>query len=112
MRYSILINPIGFAEKFWGTDWVVKLQNLYTKVSIELWIIEAADDIPHTYTIMLQTVLIILGPNHTVEAIIRESVLINIFCDTHLTLEKNFMLNYLSIHHSDLNMMQTYKVLC
>lgn len=46
-----------------------------------------------------------------VEAIIRESVLINIFRDTHLTLEKNLVLNYLSTYHSDPDMTHTYEAL-
>ena len=67
--------------------------------------------VSNTYTAVLQAVLIVPGPNRTVEAIIRESVLINIFRETHLTLEKNLVLSYLSTHHSDPDMTEMYEAL-
>ncbi|EKM56790.1 uncharacterized protein PHACADRAFT_194377 [Phanerochaete carnosa HHB-10118-sp] len=77
--------PEGLKRAVWYS---MLLQNLYTK-----------------------TVLIVPGLNRTIEAIIKESVLINIFCNAHLTLEKDLVLSYLSTHHADPDMTQTYATL-
>lgn len=56
----------------------------------------------------IQSVLVVPGPNRTVDTILKESVLINVFRNSHLTLEKNLVLNYLSTHHSEPDMAATY----
>ena len=35
IRYNVLINPTGKAGQFRGADWVVELNNLFTKVSVQ-----------------------------------------------------------------------------
>ena len=44
------------------------------------------------------------GVNRTIPNIIKESVLINTFRNTYLTLDKNLQLNYISTRHSDPDM--------
>lgn len=51
------------------------------------------------------------GPDRTEDAIIKESVLINTYRSSYLTLEKNLVLNHLSTHHTDPDMTLTYDTL-
>ncbi|KAL4243917.1 hypothetical protein ABKN59_011586 [Abortiporus biennis] len=88
VHYSMLINLKGFEDTFRAVDWVVELNNLYTK-----------------------TINVAAGPNKTVENIIKESNLIDIFRDTYMTLEKNLILNHLTTLHEEPDMKITYKVL-
>ena len=44
VRHNILVNPTGQARKFRGIDWVIKLNNLFTKVSI---ILKISNETPH-----------------------------------------------------------------
>ncbi|KAI0791231.1 hypothetical protein C8Q75DRAFT_805592 [Abortiporus biennis] len=88
VRYSMLINLKGFEDTFRAINWVVELNNLYTK-----------------------TINVAAGPNKTVDNIIKESNLINIFRDMYMTLEKNLILNYLTTLHGESDMKITYKVL-
>ncbi|KAL4245543.1 hypothetical protein ABKN59_010509 [Abortiporus biennis] len=88
IRYSILINLRGLKDTFRAVDWVVELNNLYTK-----------------------TINVTAGPNKTVENIIKESTLINVFRDTYTTLEKNLVLNHLTTLHAEPDMSITYHAL-
>ncbi|KAF8836131.1 hypothetical protein BDN67DRAFT_992221 [Paxillus ammoniavirescens] len=60
--YHLLINPTGQKGKFRVVDWCVELNNLFTKV------INGG-----------------IGPNRTVECIILESPLVQVYCNLHTT---------------------------
>lgn len=51
------------------------------------------------------------GSNRTVDNIIKESVLLEVFRNSHLTLEKNLVLNHLTTHHTDPDMAETFAAL-
>lgn len=51
------------------------------------------------------------GVTRTVDNIIKESVLIDVFRQSHLTLEKNLVLNHLTTHHTDPDMTETFRAL-
>lgn len=53
----------------------------------------------------------VTGPNKTVANLMKELVLIEVFRDCYLILEKNFVLNHLTIHHTDSDMMATFQAL-
>ncbi|TFK20868.1 hypothetical protein FA15DRAFT_598960 [Coprinopsis marcescibilis] len=88
IRMNWLVNPTGKGNRFRGVDWVVERNNLYTKV--------------------------IYGggsSNHTIERIIEESVLIELFRDSHVTIENGFHLKHTTICHSPPNMVKTLQKL-
>ena len=51
---------------------------------------------------------VVAGPNKTVKNLVKESVLIEVFRDCHLTIEKNMALNHLTTHHADPDMSTTF----
>lgn len=51
------------------------------------------------------------GSTRTVENIVKESVLIDVFRNCHLTLEKNFVLSQLTTLHTEPDMTATYAAL-
>lgn len=51
------------------------------------------------------------GVNHTVQRIIDESTLIQIFRDLHLTFERNLALGHLTTRHTDPDMTLTFRAL-
>ncbi|KAF9525694.1 hypothetical protein CPB83DRAFT_771677 [Crepidotus variabilis] len=84
IRMNWLCNPTGKEFGFRGIDWLVELNNLYTKV--------------------------IYGgssSNRTLKRIIDESVLIELFRDCHLTVENGFHLEHRTIRHSPPDMTKT-----
>lgn len=48
------------------------------------------------------------GPNRTLDNIIKESVLVEVFRESYLTIEKNLVLNHLTTHHTEPNMRETF----
>ncbi|KAG1846520.1 hypothetical protein C8R48DRAFT_616346, partial [Suillus tomentosus] len=70
-------------------DWCVELNNLFTKV------INGGN-----------------GSNHTVDHIILESPLVQVYRNLHGTFERNFMRTHLTNQHAEADMAQTFKQLC
>jgi hypothetical protein len=64
-----LVNPTGKPDGFRGADWLVELNNLYTKV-----IYGGA------------------GSNYTIKCIIQESILIDLYWECHIIVENGFYL--------------------
>lgn len=58
-----------------------------------------------------QRVIVEPGPYRTEDTIVKESVLINVYRNTYLTLEKNLVLNHLTTHHTEPDMTATYAAL-
>jgi hypothetical protein len=89
IRYSMLINPTGMKGKFRAVDWCVELNNLFTKV--------------------------INGGKfsiHTVDRILLESPLVQVYCNLHEAFQKHFLHTHLSSRKSEANMVQTFAELC
>ncbi|KAI0701802.1 hypothetical protein BC835DRAFT_1217000, partial [Cytidiella melzeri] len=84
---SILINPSAKPGCFKEPDWCLELNNLYTKRA------------KHGGT----------GLNHTEQHIIDKSLLIQIFCNLHLTFERNLALGHLMTRHAEPDMTQTFE---
>ncbi|KAG1894506.1 uncharacterized protein F5891DRAFT_1130929 [Suillus fuscotomentosus] len=81
----MLCNPTGKAHAFRAVDWLVERNNLYTKV------------------IYSGT-----GLNCTIDHIINESPLIEVYWNCHVTIENAFHLSQCTIRHAPPNMTKTY----
>jgi len=85
----ILINPTGKRGKFHTVDWCIELNNLFTKV--------------------------INGgkfSNHTINRIILESPLVQVYCNLHENFQKHFSHTHLSSRKNKANMVKTFMELC
>ena len=87
-RLNWLVNPTGQAGKFRAVDWCVELNNLFTKA------VHGGD-----YS------------NYTVERIIKESPLVEIYRQARASAGQQFALTNLTSTHADADMTKTYKVL-
>jgi hypothetical protein len=85
IRYNILVNPTGKPGAFRGVDWVVELHNLFTKVE-------------HGGS----------SSNRTVDRIIKESPLVQLYRSIHTVIEKNLALSHLTTAHSNPDMARTF----
>ncbi|KAG1895704.1 uncharacterized protein F5891DRAFT_959730 [Suillus fuscotomentosus] len=74
---NLLCNPTGKSVTFHAIDWLVEQNNLYIKVIFPGG-----------------------GPNGTLEHIIKESPLIEIYRSCHVTMENTFHLQHQTIWHS------------
>ncbi|KIK76943.1 hypothetical protein PAXRUDRAFT_779574, partial [Paxillus rubicundulus Ve08.2h10] len=83
--YHILVNPTGQKGKFQGVDWCVELNNLLTKV------INGGK-----------------GSNHTVDRIILESPLVQVYRNLHSTFTRNFMHAHLTSRHAEADMAKMF----
>lgn len=89
----LLCNPTGKAFAFRAVDWLVERNNLYTKVSPWPNYFLARFDI-------LQVIFCGAGPNGTLEHIIKESPLIEVYRNCHVTMENAFHLQHRTIRHA------------
>lgn len=85
VRYNWLCNPQGTETGFRGVDWLLEVNNLYTKV------IYGGS-----------------GSNNTIDRIIKESVLISLFRDCMDIIEQQFVLTPSTTRHGDPDMTATY----
>lgn len=83
-----LINPTGKPLGFRGVDWLVELNNLYTKV-----IFGGS------------------GSNYTIDRVIEESILIDIYRHCHVIVENGFYLVNRTIRHAPPDMTKTLEAL-
>ncbi|KAF6746612.1 hypothetical protein DFP72DRAFT_992806 [Ephemerocybe angulata] len=88
IRMNWLVNPTGRPHAFRGVDWLVERNNLYTKVIYG----------GH-------------GSNRTLARILEESILIEIFRESHLAVELGFHLKHRTVHHLPPDMDRTLKKL-
>jgi hypothetical protein len=88
IRNNWLVNPTGKPDGFRGADWLVKLNNLYTKV-----IYGGA------------------GSNYTIKCIIEESILIDLYRKCHIIVQNGFYLTHRTIRHAAPEMGKTLQVL-
>ncbi|KII91006.1 hypothetical protein PLICRDRAFT_106940 [Plicaturopsis crispa FD-325 SS-3] len=88
IRKNWLVNPTGKPHAFRGADWVVERNNLYTKV-------------------------IFAGgsSNKTIDHIVKESPLIELYRECHVTVENGFHLEHRTIRHAPPNMTKTLRKL-
>ncbi|THV04168.1 hypothetical protein K435DRAFT_649856 [Dendrothele bispora CBS 962.96] len=77
IRMNWLVNPSGKSKGFRAVDWLVELNNLYTKV------IHAGG-----------------SSNRTIDHIIKESPLIELYRQCHMAIEKGFYLNHQTVRHA------------
>ncbi|TFK62852.1 hypothetical protein BDN72DRAFT_872441 [Pluteus cervinus] len=84
IRMNLLCNPTGKPHAFRAVDWLVERNNLYTKV------------------IFGGT-----GSSHTIQHIIKESNLIELYRQCHVTMERGFFLTNRTIHHKHPDMTLT-----
>ncbi|KAF7309132.1 hypothetical protein MKEN_01115300 [Mycena kentingensis (nom. inval.)] len=84
IRMNWLVNPTGKSGRFRGVDWLVELNNLYTKVI-------------HSGS----------SSNHTLDHIIKESNLIEFYRHSHVTIEHGFHLKHLTVRHAPPDMTRT-----
>ncbi|KAG1850876.1 hypothetical protein F4604DRAFT_1592689, partial [Suillus subluteus] len=84
IRMNLLCNPMGKSLSFRPVDWLVERNNLYTKV------------------IFAGT-----GPNRTIEHIIKQSPLIEVYRNCHVTIENAFHLTHRTIRHAQPDMTKT-----
>ncbi|KAG1754913.1 uncharacterized protein EDB91DRAFT_1042621, partial [Suillus paluster] len=88
VRTNLLCNPTGKPLAFRAVDWVVKRNNLYTKVIFRGG-----------------------GPNGTLDHIIKESPLIEVYRSCHVTMENAFHLQHHTIRHAPPDMTKTIQKL-
>ncbi|KAG1896135.1 uncharacterized protein F5891DRAFT_959147, partial [Suillus fuscotomentosus] len=88
IRMNLLCNPSGHALAFRAVDWVVERNNLYTKVIYRGG-----------------------GPNGTLEHIIKESPLIEVYRNCHVVIKNRFHLQHQTIRHAQPEMMNTIRKL-
>ncbi|KIJ09813.1 hypothetical protein PAXINDRAFT_17114 [Paxillus involutus ATCC 200175] len=85
IRYHMLVNPNGKVLKWRAVDWCVKLNNLFTKVKNGG-----------------------KGSNRTVERILLESPLVQVYRNIQGMIQKNFDHSHLTTKHGDPNMKKTF----
>ncbi|KIK80180.1 hypothetical protein PAXRUDRAFT_159334, partial [Paxillus rubicundulus Ve08.2h10] len=83
--YHILMNPTGKVMKWRAVDWCVELNNLFTKVKNGG-----------------------KGLNHTVQQILLESPLVQVYCNIQGMVQQTFEHTHLTTNHSDLDMTKTF----
>ncbi|KAI6166750.1 hypothetical protein EDD17DRAFT_1774297 [Pisolithus thermaeus] len=83
--YHILINPTGHPVKWRAVDWCIELNNLFTKVKNGG-----------------------KGSNQSVEWIIMELPLIEVYCSLQVSVQQNFGHTHLATNHSLPDMRKTY----
>ncbi|ETW78199.1 hypothetical protein HETIRDRAFT_325386 [Heterobasidion irregulare TC 32-1] len=88
VRYNVLVNPTGQPGKFRGVDWVIELNNLFTK---------------HIYGGS--------GSNFTKDNVIKESCLIGVFQNCHKNVEENFQIPGLTTCKGHKDMKRTFNKL-
>lgn len=88
VRYNWLCNPSGKQLGFRGVDWLLERNNLLTKV------IYGGS-----------------GSNHTINHIIKESVLIQLYQDCKMTVEHEYILTPKTVKHGDPDLTQTFAAL-
>ncbi|KAG1785763.1 uncharacterized protein HD556DRAFT_1249371, partial [Suillus plorans] len=88
IRLNLLCNPTGKPNAFRAVDWLVERNNLYTKV------------------IFAGT-----GPNRTIDHIIKQSPLIEVFRNCHVIMENAFYLKNRTIRHTHPDMAATIEKL-
>ncbi|EGO22084.1 hypothetical protein SERLADRAFT_350623, partial [Serpula lacrymans var. lacrymans S7.9] len=88
IQMNLLCNPTGKANKFRAVDWLVERNNLYTKV------------------IYSGT-----GPNCTIKHVIKESPLIEVYQNCHMTIKNAFHLQHCTIWHTPPDMTKTIQKL-
>ncbi|KAG2084330.1 uncharacterized protein F5147DRAFT_748810 [Suillus discolor] len=88
VRMNLLCNPTGKPFAFRAVDWVVERNNLYTKVIFRGG-----------------------GPNGTLDHIIKESPLIEVYRNCHVTMENAFHLQHRTIRHAAPDMTKTIQKL-
>ncbi|KAG2074484.1 hypothetical protein BDR04DRAFT_1126807 [Suillus decipiens] len=84
VQYHILVNPSGKSGSFRAVDWCMELNNLYTKV------IHGGK-----------------GPNRTIDCIILESPLVQVYRNLQQVFEENFLHSHLTTRHANVDMTQT-----
>ncbi|KAH7902832.1 hypothetical protein BJ138DRAFT_1021471, partial [Hygrophoropsis aurantiaca] len=84
IQMNLLCNPTGKPNEFRAVDWLVERNNLYTKVIFPGG-----------------------GPNRTIDNIIKESPLIEVYRHCHVTVENAFHLQYRTLRHSPPDMTKT-----
>ncbi|EGO22208.1 hypothetical protein SERLADRAFT_350775, partial [Serpula lacrymans var. lacrymans S7.9] len=84
----ILVNPTGKPGNFHGVDWCVELYNLFIKFKNGG-----------------------VGSNKMVERIILEPPLVQVYHNTHLTVEKNLLQSHLTSKHADTDMRKIFAIL-
>ncbi|KAG2109297.1 uncharacterized protein F5147DRAFT_576122 [Suillus discolor] len=89
IRLNWLCNLTGKAFKFRPVDWLVERNNLYTKV-----------------------IFAGKGSNRTIQHIINESPLIELYRECHVMIENGFHLKQRTIKHAPPNMTKTLQKLC
>ncbi|KIK75245.1 hypothetical protein PAXRUDRAFT_786856 [Paxillus rubicundulus Ve08.2h10] len=92
VRYHILVNPTGKEKKWCAVDWCVELNNLFTK----------AQQVKNGGKVS----------NHTVERILLESPLVQVYRNIQTLIQKNFDHTHLSSKHGDVDMAKSFKKLC
>ncbi|KAG1739267.1 hypothetical protein EDB19DRAFT_1635903, partial [Suillus lakei] len=88
VRMNLLCNPTGKPFAFRAVDWVVERNNLYTKVIFRGG-----------------------GPNGTLDHIIKELPLIEVYRNCHVTMENAFHLQHRTIRHAAPDMTKTIQKL-
>ncbi|KAF8833272.1 hypothetical protein BDN67DRAFT_917331, partial [Paxillus ammoniavirescens] len=84
----VLCNPTGKVFTFLAVDWLVERNNLYTKV-----------------------IFCGGGPNGSLDHIIKESPLIEVYQNIHVTIENSFHLQHQTIRHAQPDMTKTIQKL-
>ncbi|KIJ07102.1 hypothetical protein PAXINDRAFT_46892, partial [Paxillus involutus ATCC 200175] len=85
IRYHILVNPTGQQMKWRAVDWCVKLNNLFTKVKNGG-----------------------KGSNRSIDRIILESLLVQVYKNVQGIVQKNFDLTHLTTNHAATDMSKTF----
>jgi hypothetical protein len=108
IRLNWLCNPTGKAHAFRAVDWLVERNNLYTKVSVRCINLNISSS---KRTFPKQVIYAGTGPNRTIEHIIQESTLIELYRDCHVTVENGFYLEHRTIRHTHPDMTKTLRKL-
>lgn len=105
VRYNILVNPSGQDGKSRGVDWLVELNNLFTKVTAH------CQQYTCTHNHLNQDKNGGSGSNYTKERVIEESPLTNVYRDAQKKMERELHLPATTSAQAEKNMTKTFRKL-
>jgi hypothetical protein len=105
IRKNWLVNPTGKPNEWRGVDWLVERNNLYTKVS------KMCSKSYQICSCCKQVIHAGGSSNHTIEHIIKESPLIELYRECHMAVENGFHLQHRTVRHAPPDMTKTLRKL-
>src|SRR5258705_8369584 len=105
-----LCNPTGKSDGFCGVDWLVELNNLYTKV-MTIILKKKKKTCQFVRLTTFQVIFCGTSSNQTLSHITNQSALIDIYQLVHINIDDNFGVTRRSTRHTPIDMRNTLKTL-